>query len=211
MTHDGQRRSADVGTILTLPKMRKTSLSLTLVEVAHSIVLMLWVGSLAGFALIVLPSLPSSLPTQELAVRATLAMLERTAFLGCGAGAFLLLTTLLMHLLSLRRTSAILTQMSLILMMAISSILSQVLLAPRVNELLNQLPAPLAALGVLDRQDDSIVAPEVFGLLARNICAEEDLVPMGDHPHDRDLRSAVRIGRPDMGHGVGAEQHLRLR
>jgi len=150
LTHDGQRRSADVGTILTLPKMRKTSLSLTLVEVAHSIVLMLWVGSLAGFALVVIPSLPSSLPTQELAVQATLAILERTAFLGCGAGAFLLLTTLLMHLLSLRRTRAVLTQMSLILLMAISSVLSQVLLAPRVNGLLKQLRVPLAGLGSSD-------------------------------------------------------------
>lgn len=146
MTYGGQRRSADVGTILTLPKMRKTSLSLTLVEVAHSLVLMLWVGSLAGFALVVIPSLPSSLPTQELAVLATLAILERTAFLGCGAGAFLLLTTLLMHLLSLRRTGAVLVQMSLLLFMAISSVLSQVLLAPRVSALLKQLQAPLATL-----------------------------------------------------------------
>lgn len=150
LAKDGQRSLVESGKILTLPHVRKTSLSLTLLEFSHALVLMLWVGSLAGFALVVIPSLPYSLPNRELAVQATLAILERSAFLGCGAGAFLLATTLMMHLLALRETRAVIAQMALILVMSLLAILSQVLLAPQVADLLRDLPAPLATLSSTD-------------------------------------------------------------
>jgi hypothetical protein len=150
LAKDGQTSLVESGKILTLPRVRKTSLSLTLIEFSHALVLMLWVGSLAGFALIVMPSLPYSLPNRELAVQATLAILERSAFLGCGAGAFLLATTLMMHLLALREARAVVVQIALILVMSLSAILSQILIAPRITDLLHSLPAPLATLSVTD-------------------------------------------------------------
>ena len=150
MAKDGQTSLVESGKILTLPRVRKTSLSLTLIEFSHALVLMLWVGSLAGFALIVMPSLPYSLPNRELAVQATLAILERSAFLGCGAGAFLLATTLMMHLLALREARAVVVQIALVLVMSLSAILPQILIAPRITDLLHSLPAPLATLSVTD-------------------------------------------------------------
>jgi hypothetical protein len=146
LAKDGQTSLIESGKVLALPRVRKTSLSLTLLEFSHALVLMLWVGSLAGFALIVIPSLLYSLPNRELAVQATLAILERSAFLGCGAGAFLLATTLMMHLLALREARAVVVQIALILVMSLSAILSQVLIAPRITDLLHDLPAPLATL-----------------------------------------------------------------
>ncbi len=150
MAGDGQKGIATAGKVVAMPRVRKTSLSLTLLEFTHTLILMLWVGSLAGFALVVIPVLFTSLPTQELAARATLAILERTAFLGCGAGAFLLLTTLLMHLLSLRATRATLTQMLLLLAMTGAAVGSQITLTPKLSALMAGLPAPLDALAPAD-------------------------------------------------------------
>ena len=146
MAGDGQKGTAAAGKVIPFPQVRKASLSLTLLEFAHTLVLMLWVGSLAGFALVVVPVLFSSLPTRELASRTILAILERSAFLGCGAGAFLLLTTLLMHLTSLRHTRATLVQMVLLLTMTGSAVVSQLILTPQINELLGRLSGPFDAL-----------------------------------------------------------------
>jgi hypothetical protein len=124
---------------------------LTFLEFAHTVVLMLWVGSLAGFALVVIPVLISSLPSRDLATRATMAILERTAFLGCGAGAFLLLTTLLMHLLSLRPVRATLLQMLLLLTMTGAAVMSQLSIAPELESILVKVPAALNALANEDQ------------------------------------------------------------
>jgi hypothetical protein len=147
---DGFKGIAAAGKIIPMPQVRKASLSLTLLEFAHTLVLMLWVGSLAGFALVVVPVLFSSLPSRELASRAVLAILERSAFLGCGAGAFLLLTTLLMHMTSLRQTRATLVQMILLLVMTSTAVVSQLTLAPRINALLGGLAGPLDSLPAND-------------------------------------------------------------
>lgn len=146
MTGDGQKGTAAAGKVIPFPQVRKASLSLTLLEFAHTLVLMLWVGSLAGFALVVVPVLLTSLPTRELASQTILAILERSAFLGCGAGAFLLLTTLLMHLTSLRHTRATLVQMVLILVMTGSAVISQLTLTPRIHLLFGGLGSPFDAL-----------------------------------------------------------------
>lgn len=139
-----------IGKVIPMPQVRKASLSLTLLEFAHTLVLMLWVGSLAGFALVVVPVLFSSLPSRELASRAVLAILERSAFLGCGAGAFLLLTTLLMHLTSLRQTRATVVQMVLLLAMTGTAVISQLTLTPRIHALLGGLPGTLDSLPAED-------------------------------------------------------------
>ena len=173
MAGDGPERLRESGRVLTMPQVRKTSLSLTLLEFAHALVLTLWVGSLAGFALVVLPSLPTSLPNRELAVRATLEILERGAFIGCGAGAFLLATTLLMHLLALRETRTVLTQMALILVASLTAILSQIFLTPRVTRLLHELPVPLDSLAVTDPR--RVELAQLYGIetaaLLLQVCA----------------------------------------
>jgi hypothetical protein len=143
---DGHKGIVAAGKVIPMPQVRKASLSLTLLEFAHTLVLMLWVGSLAGFALVVVPVLFSSLPSRELASKTVLAILERSAFLGCGAGAFLLLTTLLMHVTSLRQTRATLVQMVLLLVMTGTAVVSQLTLTPRINTLLGGLAAPLESL-----------------------------------------------------------------
>ncbi len=143
---EGVKGTIPTAKVLALPRLRKTHLSLSLIEFAHALVLTFWVGSLAGFASVVIPSLMSSLPTRELAARAILSIFEQTAFLGCGAGAFLLLTTLLMHLFSLRPVRATLVQMVLLLVMTFAAVASQILLAPRMSGLLRSLSAPIDAL-----------------------------------------------------------------
>ncbi len=134
------------GRIIPFPAVRRPSLGLTLLEFAHTLVLMLWIGTLAGLALVVTPVLFSHLPDRETAASAVLAILEQTAFLGCGAGAFLLLTTLLMQLLSLRRTRASIVQMVLILAMTGLAVTSQLVLNPKLHAILTSLEAPLSAL-----------------------------------------------------------------
>ncbi|MBD3163466.1 MAG: DUF4149 domain-containing protein [Candidatus Eisenbacteria bacterium] len=146
MAREHEARSGRRGRVLAFPQVRKSSPGLTFLEFSHALVLMIWVGSLAGFALVVIPSLFTTLPSRELAARATLEILERGAFLGCGAGAFLLLTTLLMHLLSMRATRAVLAQVGLILLMTGASLSSQILLSPKLRGLLRDLPGPMETL-----------------------------------------------------------------
>ncbi len=148
----GNRRIGgnNLGRVVPLPQTRKTSLSLTLLEFSHALVLMLWVGSLAGFALVVLPSILTTLPSLEMAIQASMAIFERSAFLGCGAGAFLLLTTLLMHLLSLRDSRTVLSQAGLLLVMIAAAVSAQLLLAPRIAAQLTSMPGPLASLSASD-------------------------------------------------------------
>lgn len=146
MPGNGQKGQAAESKVIALPRVRKTSLSLTFLEFSHALVLMLWVGSLAGFALVVIPTLMTALPTRELAITTMLEIIGRSAILGCGAGAFLLLTTLLMHIFSLRATQSTLTQMMLLLVMTASAIASQILVAPKLQRLVAQLPGPLDSL-----------------------------------------------------------------
>jgi hypothetical protein len=147
---EGQKGAISAAKVLALPRLRKTHLSLTLIEFAHALILMFWVGSLVGFAAVVIPALMSSLPSRELAAHAILAIFEQTAFLGCGAGAFLLLTTLLMHLFSLRAVRTTLLQVMLLLVMTSAAVASQLLLAPKLNGLIRTLQAPLDTLPVTD-------------------------------------------------------------
>jgi hypothetical protein len=143
---NGPARPSPGGKVILFPWVRRTNLGLTVLEFTHALVLMVWVGSLAGFALVVFPVLVSTLPSRELAAQAILAILEETAFLGCGAGAMLLLTTLLMHVLSLRAARATLAQTGLLLLMTAISVGSQLVLTPRIKRLLAGLAGPLDSL-----------------------------------------------------------------
>lgn len=172
MAEEGQRGFLAARKVVVLPQVRRTSLALTLLEFAHSLVLMLWVGSLAGFCLIAVPVLSSSLPSKDLAARAILAILERTAFLGCGAGAFLLLTTLLMHVASLRRMRATIVQMLLLLGMTAAAVVSQIALTPRIQSLLADLRRGDLAIGsaALDGAFRTLLATTLW-LLSLQIAA----------------------------------------
>jgi hypothetical protein len=146
LADNGPARPSPGGKVILFPRVRRTNLGLTVLEFTHALVLMIWVGSLAGFALVVFPVLISTLPSRELAAQAILAILEETAFLGCGAGAMLLLTTLLMHLLSLRATRTTLIQTGLLIVMTGLSVSSQLLLTPRVRGLLTSFTGTLDSL-----------------------------------------------------------------
>lgn len=148
MADNGPARPSPGGKVILFPRVRRTNLGLTVLEFTHALVLMVWVGSLAGFALVVFPVLISTLPSREMAAQAILAILEETAFLGCGAGAMLLLTTLLMHLLSLRATRTTLLQTGLLIVMTALSVGSQLLLTPRVRGLLASVTGTLDSLPV---------------------------------------------------------------
>lgn len=148
MAGNGPAHPSPGGKVILFPRVRRTNLGLTVLEFTHALVLMVWVGSLAGFALVVFPVLISTLPSRELAAQAILAILEETAFLGCGAGAMLLLTTLLMHLLSLRAARTTLLQSGLLLLMTGVSVGSQLVLTPRITHLLAGLPGPLDSLAM---------------------------------------------------------------
>ena len=142
----GSNRPAEGGKVILFPRVRRTNLGSTVLEFTHAFVLMLWVGSLAGFAIVTLPVLVATLPSREMAAQAILAILEQTAFLGCGAGAMLLLTTLLMHMLSLRATRTTLSQTGLLIFMTATSVASQLLITPRIKGLLQNLSGSLNAL-----------------------------------------------------------------
>lgn len=144
------REIASWGKVIAIPRVRKTSFSRTIIEFAHSLILMLWVGTLSGIAVIVIPSLFYSLPNGELAIRAMMEILERGAILGCCAGAFLLITTLLMHLFSLRGTQAVFAQVLLLLIMTFAAVTSQIVITPKMNGLIQSLASPLAALPSAD-------------------------------------------------------------
>jgi hypothetical protein len=125
-----------------------------LLESSHQIVLAIWIGSLVGIASLAVPTLLDAVGDSTLAVRVALDLLGRLSFLGCGAGGFLLLTTMLMYLLNLRGARAAVGQAALILAMALLATGLQIWFAPRLSALLRQNPslfAPNAAAPELAR------------------------------------------------------------
>jgi hypothetical protein len=126
--------------VIPLPRTRRISWSAMVLEATHQVVLALWTGALAFAASLAVPMLIAGLADAREAVRLSLEMLGRLGLLGCGAGSLLLLTTLLMHLLTLRDPRTILGSVVLILIMTAISTGQQVLLAPRAWELLRAAP-----------------------------------------------------------------------
>jgi hypothetical protein len=136
--------------VLSLPQTRRISWSAMVLEATHQVLLSLWTGSLAFAASLAVPMLLAGLADAGQAVRLSLEMLGRLGLLGCGAGSLLLLTTLLMHLLTLRDTRTILGSVVLILVMTAISTGQQVFLAPRAWELLRAAPELTATAAPLE-------------------------------------------------------------
>jgi hypothetical protein len=131
--------------VVSLPQTRRISWTAMVLEATHQVLLSLWTGSLAFAASLAVPMLFAELADARQAVQISLEMLGRLGLLGCGAGSLLLLTTLLMHLLTLRDPRTILGSVVLILTMTAISTGQQVLLAPRAWELLRAAPELTAA------------------------------------------------------------------
>jgi hypothetical protein len=126
--------------VIPLPRTRHLAWSAMVLEAAHQVLLSLWVGSLVFTASLVVPTLLGALPDAALAVNLSLEILGRLGLLGCGVGSMLLLTTLLMHLLTLREPRVIIGQVVLILSMTALAVGQQIILAPRAWELLRAAP-----------------------------------------------------------------------
>jgi len=126
--------------VLSLPRTRRLAVASVLVECSSQLFLALWVGALAATSLLAWPSLFHALDDPFQAARAALELEGRIAFLGAGAGAFLLLSTLLMHLLALRGTRATLLQTGFLLAMTFASIGVYLGLVPPMQDLLQETP-----------------------------------------------------------------------
>jgi hypothetical protein len=130
-----------LGKVLALPRTRRLSLTAMTLEASHQIVLALWIGSLVAVSSLAVPSLLDAVSDPALAARASLDLLAKLSFLGCGAGSFLLLTTLLMHLLSLRGRAGAMLQAGLIVAMSAVAVGLQLGLTPEMDRLLRTAPA----------------------------------------------------------------------
>lgn len=138
---DEARHSRPAARVVSIPRTRRLSLVAMAVETSHQVVLAIWTGGLALLASLVVPSLLGSMEDPAVATRISLDLLGRVGLLGCGAGSFLLLTTLLMHLLSLRARGTIIGQLVLLLGMTALAVGLQVVLAPKLGDLLRGEPA----------------------------------------------------------------------
>jgi hypothetical protein len=127
------------GKVLALPPVRRLSLTAMTVEFSHQLVLALWIGSLVAIASLAIPSLLDAEAGSQ-PVRTALDLLGRLSLVGCGAGSFLLLTTMLMHLLSLRGPRTVLLQIGLLLVMTLAAVALQVWLAPTLATILRTTP-----------------------------------------------------------------------
>lgn len=135
------------GKVLSLPKTRRISWSAMVLESGHQIILALWIGSLVAIVSLGVPGLLDFVPDPNEAARASLILLGRLGVLGVGAGSYLLLTTLLMYLLSLRRTRTLIFQAGLILVMTAIAVALQVWLAPRLFGMIRLNPTLLSGGG----------------------------------------------------------------
>lgn len=126
--------------MVSFPRARRLSWAALALEFSHQLVLALWIGALVAIASLAVPSLLDATDDPRAGAHAVLDLLARTSFLGCGAGCFLLLTTFLMHLLSIRSLRATVVQASLILGMTGLATVAQLWLAPSLSTLLRNQP-----------------------------------------------------------------------
>jgi putative copper export protein len=187
------RRQPSPAKVISLPRTRRLSWASVTLEYAHQLVLALWFGGLAAIALLAAPSLLSTLAEPREAAWAALELVLKTSFLGAGAGAFLLLTTLLMHLLALRSVRATVLQTAFLLAMTFAAVTLYVAVAPPMEDLLRGEPSILAAdranaglvhFRALHRLSDLLVGVQLFlgaTLLVLGVRRWYRYVPTGLH------------------------------
>lgn len=116
-----------------------------LLECSVQLILAIWVGALAAVASLAVPSILDGGIDPVLEVRISLDLMGKLATLGCGAGGFLLLLTLLMYQLSMRTARGTLFQVLLLLSMTGMATALQVWLAPALSGMLRMTPDLLTA------------------------------------------------------------------
>ena len=126
--------------VVSIPQTRKISWVAVTLEYSHLMVLAVWLGGQAFIGFFVGPSLFRSIQDPNLAAWANLDLMMNLHFLAGGAGAFLLLTTLLMYLLALRSPRSTLIQTALLIGMTVSAVANHVVVAPQMAELLREMP-----------------------------------------------------------------------
>jgi hypothetical protein len=134
MDSDGLERDPRATFIYRLPRLRRPGWAGFAVEAAHLLVLALWSGLLVA-ATAVIPRLALEI----LAADHALPFLARfSGFIniaGAAVGAFLIVTSLFMHLFELRSPRTILLQMTLLLLMTLVLVACQVFLTERLLSL----------------------------------------------------------------------------
>ena len=134
------RRLQSVAKVVRLPRTRRLSWAWVLLEYAHQLVLALWIGGLGAAGLLAGPTIFAAVVEPLEAANASLDLTLKVSFIGAGAGGFLLLTTLLMHLMELRGLRATLLQTAFLLGMTLAAVVVYVGVAPPLRDLLQQNP-----------------------------------------------------------------------
>ncbi len=135
-----QPQKPSPGKVIPLPRTRVLSWSAMLVESSQQLVLAVWIGSLTAVAALAVPTLLTNPRDPAEAVRIALDLLGKIGFLGCGAGSFLILITLLMYQLAMRSVRGTLAQLAMLLVMTGIAVGLQVWLAPAISTLVRSLP-----------------------------------------------------------------------
>lgn len=138
---------------IMLPETRRVSWVPVVLEFTHQFTVACWIGGLVTIAGLVVPGLAGTLRDRNEVAWASLDLVMRMDFVAGGAGAFLLLTTLLMYLLALRTSRATLTQTGLLLGMTLAAVSNHVWVAPGMARLLKTVPDLLTGIDVVARDE----------------------------------------------------------
>lgn len=173
------RREAALSKVISLPRTRRLAWASVALEFTHQIVVATWVGGLAALGFLAAPALLSSLDNAVDAARASLELLLRLSFLGAGAGAFCLLTTLLMHLLALRTTRTTLIQTGVLLAMTVAAVLVYVAVAPPMQDLLQAMPDLFTGEASAERERYEFLHRLAVGLVGCQVALGAALLLLG--------------------------------
>jgi putative copper export protein len=148
-------------------------------EFTHQLIVACWTGSLVGLGFVVVPGLYGTLRDPNEAAWSVLDLIMRLDFMAGGAGAFLLLTTLLMYVLALRTSRATLTQTGILMAMTAAAVTNHVVVAPKMAELLRAAPDLLTGTDLAARGRFDELTRIGMGLLGLQIALGASLLFLG--------------------------------
>ncbi|MCA9727063.1 MAG: DUF4149 domain-containing protein [Candidatus Eisenbacteria bacterium] len=173
------KRNMHPAKVVPLPETRRVSWVPVALEFTHQLVVACWTGSLVGLSFVVVPGLYGTLRDPNEAAWSCLDLIMRLDFIAGGAGAFLLLTTLLMYLLALRTSRATLTQTGVLMAMTAAAVANHVLVAPKMAALLRTAPDLLTGTDLVTRGRFDDLSRMGMGLLAFQIVLGASLLFLG--------------------------------
>jgi hypothetical protein len=165
--------------VVPLPETRRVSWVPVALEFTHQLMVACWTGSLVGLAFVVVPGLYGTVRDPNEAAWSCLDLTMRLDFMAGGAGAFLLLTTLLMYLLALRTSAATLTQTGILMSMTAAAVGNHVLVAPKMAALLRSTPDLLTGTDLIARSRFEDLTRIGMGLLGLQIVLGASLLFLG--------------------------------